>query len=71
VPQAILAAFGKAYPKAEKIAYSMEVEHGQKIYEMAFAITGKKIEAAYSQQGKKWHPSFIVFCGLVYCCSLC
>lgn len=52
VPQAVLDAFHKAYPGAEKITFSREEENGQTKYEISFTVKGKKKEVSYAPDGK-------------------
>ena len=52
VPAAVIAAFGKAYPKATMKGFSKEVEKGKTVYEVE-SVEGKMTrDATYSADGK-------------------
>jgi uncharacterized membrane protein YkoI len=52
MPQAVLEAFQKAYPKAKDVKYSEEkAMDGKMAYEVEFKEAGKEFEAVYSAEG--------------------
>jgi len=52
VPEVVLAAFAKAYPKATILGYTTEVENGQRIYEIESTEGKTHRDVTYTTDGK-------------------
>jgi uncharacterized membrane protein YkoI len=51
VPKAVIAAFEKAYPKAEDVEFEQEMFQGNAVYEVEYKENGKEYEFLYSAEG--------------------
>ena len=51
VPAAVHQQFKQDYPKARAIEYELEIENGQRVYEINFKVGRRKIQAQYRENG--------------------
>lgn len=52
VPQTIIYAFNNNFPNAIVNKYSVEIEDGQKFYEISFELNGRKMDVLYDTAAK-------------------
>jgi hypothetical protein len=51
VPAAVHQQFKQDYPKARSIEYELEIENGQRVYEIDFKVGRRKVQAHYREHG--------------------
>ena len=51
VPEAVIAAFEKAFPKAKDVEFEQEMFQGKEAYEVEYKENGKEYEFLYSAEG--------------------